>query len=538
MRGYQALAQGLVDAGVETVFAVMGDGNLHLLAELSSRHGVRIVHARHEQGAVAMADGYARFTGRLGVATVTHGPGLTNTATALATAAAHRTGLLLVAGGLAPGDVHNLQRLDQPRFAEVVGATTVALTTGDRVGLDLAEAMRRCSRGETVVLHAPTDVQQQDGAAPAPAPVRPSVMAPDPAAVDRVAGLLAASSRPVLLAGRGASSDGALAAIADLAVHVGAAIVTSLLAKGSFAGDPRYLGVAGGLGSRAATAALASSDCVVAFGASLNDWTTSHADFAPGAALVQVDVREDAFGRFLTPALGVLGDSELTARLLVKAATATPHRADWPPGPDLVAHQPRRETEGLDPERACTALADALPADAGVVVDGGHLCIWAAQLVGPSVPRSFTHGFSFGSIAQSLPLAVGAALGLGGRRVVAVMGDGAAAMSLTELETAVRTDAPVTVVVLDDAGFGIERHTLAAEGLPVAEANYPAPDFAAIARAMGARALRVTTADELAGLPAMLAGSGPALVDLVVDGAVVSETFREIKQLTPAGAAS
>ncbi|WP_283136377.1 thiamine pyrophosphate-binding protein [Rhizohabitans arisaemae] len=536
MRGFELLAAALAEEGVDTVFAVMGDGNLHLLAELSSKHAIRIVHARHEQGAVAMADGYSRLTGRLGVATVTHGPGLTNTATSLATAAAHGSKVLLIAGGLAAGDVHNLQRLDQVAFCQVLGARVVALTTSERAGLDVAEALRLCATERTVVLHAPTDVQLGDCAgARTPGRPDPRPMAADPAAVETVAGFLAEASQPVLLAGRGASGDEAIAEIVALAEHLDAPIVTSLLGKGNFAGHPRYLGVTGGLGDTRATAALAAADCVVAFGAQLNDWTTTKADFRDDAVLIHVDTRVEALGRFVRPRLAVLGDGAVTARQLRAACAPAEPRKYWPGEPSadspVVVFDDGVGT--VDPRRACAAVDEALPADAAVVVDGGHVCIWAAQLIGPRVPRSFTHGFSFGSIAQSLPLALGAAVGLNGRRVVAVMGDGAAAMSIHELETAVRTRAPLSVVVLNDAGFGIERHTLAAEGLPVDESNYPSPAFAEMARAMGVRALHVVDVAGLARIPEFLSGEGPTLIDIAVNGDLVSDTFREIKQLLP-----
>ncbi|WP_033294592.1 thiamine pyrophosphate-binding protein [Amycolatopsis jejuensis] len=527
--GYRLLARTLIEHGVDTVFAVMGDGNLRLLAELTAGKGIRVVHARHEQGAVAMADGYSRLTGKLGVATVTHGPGLTNTATSLATAAAHSSRLLVIAGGLAADDQHNLQRLDQPAFAAVLGADCVSITSPGQMASALSEALRRCGDGRTVLLHAPTDVQLA-GCPDVPVTVPAVTTAvPDSPTVAAIAALVGESARPVLLAGRGASTDDAISGISALSDRLGAPIVTTLLAKGNFAGRPAYLGVAGGLGDPAASAALAEADCVLAFGASLNNWTTTGGAFTPGARIIQVDTDPQAFGRFTDPTLAVLGDSARTAAHLLAICRpgARPFRRQVPPAvPDVVSF-----SSALHPQTACAAVAEALPEDVAVVVDGGHVCIWATQLLGPSRPRSFTHGFSFGSIAQSLPLALGAALGLGGRRVLAVLGDGAAAMCLHEFETAVRTQAPLTVLVLNDGGFGIERHTLVADGLATESADYPAPRFADIATAMGARAIRITDPAGLARLPGYLTGPGPALIDLVVDPAAVSDTFRKIKGL-------
>lgn len=542
MRLYEAIADRLTAVGVDTVFAVMGDGNLHLLAELGQRDGVRIVHARHEQGAVAMADGYARTTGRLGVATVTHGPGLTNTATALATAAAHGTPLLLIAGALAGDDVHNLQRLAQAPFATVLGARSVALTR--RGVADVDDAIRWAMHGQTVVLQAPTDLQRAplDGPVPLMSAVPVWAAAPDPASVRLAADALRAAERPVLLAGRGASSDAAIAAVTELALAAGCRVVTTLLAKGNFAGTGVAAGVAGGLGDASASAVLADADVVVAIGASLNEWTTSRGRFSDGARILQVDRDRGAFGRFQHVEAGIHADAArfaeaVTAELAVgahdvpasSAALAGAGHAD--PASGGHADPEPAAGIGLDPAAACAMLDRVLPEDRIIVVDGGHLCMWATQLLAVHRPRSFTHGFSFGSIAQSLALAMGAAAGAQGRRAVAVMGDGAAAMSIAELETAARCRLPLTVVVLSDGGFGIERHSLRFEGLPESEADYPAPSFAALAAAWGVRSTRIETDEDWVGVRELSAGDGPALIEVVVDGEPVNPTFREIKTL-------
>lgn len=532
MRVYEAIVDLLVDSGVDTVFAVMGDGNLHLLAELGCRDGVRIVHARHEQGAVAMADGYARTTGRLGVATVTHGPGLTNTATALATAAAHGTPLLLIAGALANGDVHNLQRLDQEPFVRVLGAESIPLTR--RGAPDVAEALRLAHLGRTVVLHAPTDLQRAEAAPAAGRPAeqteRAAVAAPE--VLQEVADALQAARRPVVLAGRGASSDAAVDAVTRMAQAMQVPIVTSLLGKGSFAASGLTAGVAGGLGDAGASELLAGADLVLAIGASLNEWTTTRGSFAEKARIIHVDRSAAAFGRFQAVDTAILADAAAfadgVAALLPAAdvrSPAVPERRRISP-PAVAA-----DTAALDPHAACVRLNELLPQDRIVVVDGGHLCMWATQLIDVHAPRSFTHGFSFGSIAQSLALGIGAAAGGSGRRTVAVMGDGAAAMSIAELETAARYRLPLTIVVLSDGGFGIERHSLRFEGLPEAEADYPAPSFAALATAWGVTAARVEKAADWDAVPTVLAARGPSLIELVLDGEVVNPTFREIKTL-------
>lgn len=537
MLGFELIAHHLVAEGVDTVFAVMGDGNLHLLAELGEKHGIRIVHARHEQGAVAMADGYSRMTGRLGIATVTHGPGLTNTATSLATAVAHRSRILLIVGGLAAHDVDNLQQLDQAAFVASLGGERVALSTPARIGKDLEKALRLVANGRrAVVLDAATDIQAAETGivvhrSVGVAPVVPAAAAPHPTLIDQAAVRLGQAVRPVIVAGRGASSDAAIVVIGELARALDAPIVTSLLGKGNFSSHENALGVTGGLGNSTASSALAAADCILAFGASLNDWTTTRQDFAPDTTLIQIDIDPLAFGRFCRPHLAIVSDAEQAAAVLLGILEPVT-REDRPASVPADADEDFEDGEAtVDPRRACLAIERALPHDRAVVVDGGHVCIWGTQLIDTYLPRSFTHGFSFGSIGQSLSLALGAAAGLGGRRVAAIMGDGSAAMGISELETAVRENLPVAIVVLNDAGFGIERHTLALQGLPVAESNYPAPRFADLAIAAGAHAITVCSVDELADIPRALEHPGPVLIDLHVNGDLIADTFLEIKQL-------
>ena len=547
MLGYEVIAQRLVTLGVDTVFAVMGDGNLLLLAQLSEKHGVRIVHARHEAGAVGMADGYHRMTGRLGVATVTHGPGFTNAATSVATATAHRSKVLVLVGGLAAGDVFNLQRLDQNAFTRSLGAERVSLSTPPRVDADVLLAARTALRRPgTVVLDIPTDVQSAETGIPTVAahelPDLAPWLSPHPELVGSAASALAAAERPVLLAGRGASDDRAIAEIGALADERGAPIVTSILGKGNFSGHPLALGVAGGLGNAIASAALAEADCIVSFGASLNEWTTTRHHYAEGCTIVQIDIDPMAFERFSRVDIAVPSDAAATASgiraslaaidKLKPSVAAQPALSDGVHTPhDTAPAGEYSDDESVDPRRACAAFNAALPANRAVVVDGGHVCIWGTQLIDVHEPRSYTHGFSFGSIGQSLSLALGAAAGLGGRPVVAIMGDGSAAMSVAELETAVRERLPVIVLILNDGGFGIERHTLAMLDKPVTESNYPAPDFARMANALGASGVVISSERDLQSIGDHLARSGPIVFDIRVDGDLIAQTFLEIKQL-------
>ncbi|HUR04895.1 MAG TPA: thiamine pyrophosphate-binding protein, partial [Nonomuraea sp.] len=184
-----AVSKALEAEGTEVVFALMGDGNLDLLTRISAAGRIRLVHACHEQGAVAMADGYARFSGRPGVASVTHGPGLSNTATSLLTAVAARSPVVLIAPDTPTGDLNHPQRFDQQAFIRSTGAMFRPLHRPATAHADTAAVFRHVRFGNgPAVLNAPTDVLlapvPPDTAPYRPAEGPPTGPAPDPAAVE------------------------------------------------------------------------------------------------------------------------------------------------------------------------------------------------------------------------------------------------------------------------------------------------------------------------------------------------------------------
>src|SRR6266540_4494596 len=244
--------------------------------------GVRFVAARHEGGAAVMADAYARTSGRLGVLSVHQGPGVTNALTGITEAAKSRTPMVV----LAPD----------------TGAVYERVATPDGAVDDVVRAVRRArAERRTVILGLPLDVQAAECAAPAPRPLPADpVVEPAPEAVAQLAAVLETAERPVFIAGRGARPDAARGdaardAIAELAAASGALLATSAVAKGLFAGDPWYLDVSGGFASPLAAELITAADLVVAWGCTLNMWTTRHGRLlGPGATVVQVDTDPDA----------------------------------------------------------------------------------------------------------------------------------------------------------------------------------------------------------------------------------------------------
>ncbi|WBB71353.1 thiamine pyrophosphate-binding protein [Micromonospora sp. WMMD1128] len=539
MKVFEAIADAVVAHGVDTVFGLLGDANMFLVADLVQRHGVRFVAARNENAAVMMADGYARSTGRCAVATVTQGPGLAVAGAALTIARQARTPLVLIAGDTPPGDPLHVQHFDQQPYALATAGTFVPVAAAPTAVRDVGLAFRAArERPGPVVLNVPIDLADAPAPpgpvlAPPVAPRAPRPLVPDPADVEALARRLRSAHRPVLLAGRGAEPSAA--AIRELADRSGALLATTLMAAGLFTGHPYDLGVAGGLSRPLTRRTLAGADLVVTFGAGLNRWTADHGALFPDAVVVGVDVDPAAIGARWPVAAGVVGDAGETARAMSAALTPVA-RPEWR-SPDLAAElavadpfagldigsRPGR----IDPREFIRICAERLPRERTTVVGVGHFGGWPNLLLdSAATDRSFLAPWEFGSIGVGLPFAVGAAVGRPDRPVVAFEGDGSLLTGLGELDTLARVGAPVLLVLLDDAAYGAEVRKLAPRGVDPALARFPARDLAAVARALGLPAWTVTDpAGARAAFDEVLPLAGPAVLHVRIRPDVVQEKF-------------
>jgi acetolactate synthase I/II/III large subunit len=530
----QAVVDALRAEGVELVFALMGDANMNLICELAERGEMRIVFGRHEQGVVAMADGYARFTGRPGVATVTQGPGLTNTATSLVVAQRRRSPVLLLAGEAPLGDSDNPQGFDQIEFGRLMAGRAGRVESARSLDGLLADAFAALRSDRPYVLSLPTDVETTQLEPGWGYKRRGSVRArsiPESAPLDRAAEMLLAASRSVVLAGRGAVVGGAGDALVELATLLGAPAATTLLANGMFAGRPLDVGVAGGLGDGRALRALEGADLVLAVGASLNQWTTHFGSAITGKHLIRIDSDPDVAydgGDELT----LVGDARATVQALVSRIR---EHGGLPRPPRLYPLEPRdpspyEDTDtGVDPRRFLAELDRLLPDHRSIVIGGGHVAQVACFSLRASSPLDWAcTSVDFGALGQGLSTAVGACIARDGR-VVHVTGDGEFMMSLSELDTAVRHSLPLTVFVLNDQAMGQERHNLLNAGQSAKFASYPSPDFAALAGGFSATGYRIDGPGDFGLLEQILQPhSGVVIVDVRINGHYLNPVSREI----------
>ncbi|WP_433046512.1 thiamine pyrophosphate-binding protein [Dactylosporangium sp. CS-033363] len=514
----EAVGRALAATGVEHFFGVVGSGNFHLTNALVAA-GARFVAARHEGGAAVMADAYARTSGKLGVLTLHQGPGVTNALTGIAEAAKSRTPMVVLAADTGAAGARSNFRLDQAALAAGIGAVHERAATPASAVSDVLRAVRRARTSRrTVLVSLPLDVQAAVFSGDLAVPSSPAaVQMPDLAALAALASLLASARRPVFIAGRGAR--GAAAAISALADRCGALLATSAVARGLFNGSPWYLDVAGGFASPAAAARIAEADAVVAWGCSLNMWTTRHgALLGPDAAVAQVDVDPDA----LHTGLGVLGDAAATATAVLDLVAPSQGYRTAPLPSVRWRDVPFDDLSGdgrIDPRALSIALDDLLPAERTVSVDSGNFMGYPSMYLAVPDEAGFCFTQAFQSIGLGLATAIGAAVARPDRLPVAALGDGGFLMGIAELETVVRLGLPMVIVVYDDAAYGAEVHHFAGQDLSTV--TFPDTDLAAIARGYGCAGVVVRTPADLGAVRDWLGGprDRPLLIDAKVSAA-------------------
>ena len=535
MQVAEAVGRALASLGVDVVFGLLGSGNLTFTNALRDA-GVPFHSARHEGGAICMADGYARVSGRLSACSVHQGPGLTNTVTGLTEAAKSRTPLIVLAPDTPAAQLRSNFRIDQGALVEAVGAVAERVHGPDTAMADVARAVRRARiERRAVVLMLPLDVQAAE-CDPALPRALPELAPPRPGAVDELAELLAGAERPAIVAGRGAVLAGAGPALRELGERCGAVLATTAVANGLFAGDPFALGIAGGFSSPLAARLLGEADVVVAFGAALNQWTTRHGTLiASGARVAQVDLDADAIGAHRPVDSGVVGDARATAEALLAALEPRRGRRTDALAAEIAAgawrevpYEDRPAPGRLDPRTLSIALDEMLPLERTVVVDSGAFMGWPSMYLRVPDAAGFVFPQAFQCVGLGLGNAIGAALARPDRLTVAALGDGGALMALPELETLGRLAPDLLVVIYDDAAYGAEVHHFRPMGQAVDLAQFPDTDFAALAEAAGCRGLEARTVDDLEGVREWLADRDrPLVLDARVDPGICADWLEE-----------
>lgn len=549
---YEALAEDLKAMGVQTVFGLMSDDTAHFGVTLDAI-GIKFLGARHENIALTMADSHAAATGRLTVACVGRGPALANGLHA-ATFASRTGNPLLIIYGEAPlnmglnGGGPDYKGVDQAGILKAAGIRSFTPASADAARQTLADAAAAAMKGATVALLLPVDIQLKDVeisadeprlpvVAAEPLPPRPAV-APRPQSIAAAAAVLASAKKPLILAGYGAFKSGARDTLIALAEKTGALLSTSAKGKDLFRGHPLNLGIIGSFSHSLARRMAGESDCVMVFGAGLNVLTMSFGESLPKAPLIQIDAVRANIGRWTTADVSVVGDAKLAAEMLVaavpeRAAADKPFHSpeyrkildDFDISEDF---QPQNTARTVDPRSLAVALNRMLPAERNMTYDGGNF-LGVVPYFDVPTPGHFKMISDFASIG----LGFGAGLGFAKARpeipTVLVIGDGGFTMTMGELETVIREDLPLVIVLMNDCAYGAEVHFLRMRQLPAQKAFFPDVDYAPIAEALGYEAHTIRTLDQLEALAPLLANpEGPIFLDCKINADVAAPFMSEI----------
>ena len=542
MTGARFLAEFLERSGVTHVFwvpAVL----METLDELGRGNRVSRIMTHGEKAAVYMADGYARISGRPGVC-FAQMIGASNLAAGLRDPWLACTPIVAITGG-ARGEHMNRHTYQQVHDRPAFETVTKQQARVDRAA-GLPEAMRQAFRAATSGTPGPVHVEIAGHSAEVECdeadteviteqpyqrlpPHRPVA---DSAAIDAALGLLRGAERPVIVAGGGVRASGAGTALVALAETLAIPVATALNAKDTMAGDhPLNLGVPGTYSRESANRALLEADLVFFVGSHTGSQVTAHWHLPPaGTAVIQLDIEGAELGRHYPNAVSLMGDARATlevmaARAAEDGAASAPSRAPWVARTgSLVAEWRAKyadlmasDATPLRPERICRELTEWLPENAVLVSDTGHAGMWTGGFVDLAHPgQSYLR--AGGSLGWGLPAAIGAQLAVPERPVVLFSGDGGFWYHLSELETAVRWNAPVVALVNNNGALNQGM----AESAHGDTWKFAAADFVAVARAMGADGLRVSQADALRGaLDTALATARetrkPFVVDVVSD---------------------
>ncbi|NDV99633.1 thiamine pyrophosphate-binding protein [Salipiger sp. PrR002] len=525
---HQAIAQAVRDHGIDTMFGLMGDANLFIADHFVRGCGGRFVPAAHEGSSVLMALAYAHVAGRIGVATVTHGPALTNCVTALTEGARGQIPMVLLAGDTPVSNPRHLQGIDQREVVKSTGAGFEQMRSPELAVRDVARAFYRAQvERRPIVLNMPADFMWQD------APYAPCVLdvfetrsfVPEGDALDEAIGMIASARRPVILAGAGACT--ARDQIIALADRLEAPLATTLKAKGLFRGHPHDMDIFGTLSTPAAYEVIGKSDCIVSFGAGLHDFTTDKGALLNGKRLVQIDSDSRAIGRNVHPDAGLIADAGLTADNIVHwlneaEIPASGFTRELEPG-SLRRHPPARSTEMpegyVNYVGALDRLEQALPQDRILVTDGGRFMTEVWCRVSAPDPRSFVVTANFGAIGLGLQEAIGASVAAPERPVVLFSGDGGFMMGgLGEFNTAVRLRQDLIVILCNDSAYGAEHIQFIDRKMDPGLTQFDWPCFAEVATSLGGKGLLVQSEDDLqTAIDAIETRDRPLLIELRLD---------------------
>ncbi len=531
MRGAKVLVNTLKEQGVKLLFGIPGGANLAIYDELHES-SLRHVLTRHESGAVHMADGYARVTGRPGVCLGTSGPGATNMITGLGTAYLDSSPVICMTGQVSTKMMGNDAFQESDSFDMMIPVTksNFKLRSPEEIPPVFAKAFSVATSGRfgPVAIDIPSDTVASEFHGEAYLTLNGSERMP------RVKGqfieaveMLNLASRPVMLVGGGAKWARCGEDIMQLAEMLGAPVVTTVMGKGAVPEDhPLAMGTTGMHGRRSSARVMEEADVVLAIATRFSDRTTGKtSDFIPKAGIIHVDIDSAEVGKNVRNVVGLTGDcSEIVQTLKSMVRRKADERSGWTARAVAMKSYCQCDFDLTDsplkPQKIIHELSRLLPENAILTTDVGQHQMFAAHFFEASRGRRFITSGGLGTMGFGLPAAMGAKMAEPGSKVVCLTGDGGFQMTFAEFATAVENDIPVFVVVMNNSSLGMVRqfqkqfysnHIYAVD-------YSKSPDFVKFAEAMGGEGVTVERAGEVAeAIKRGLSSSVPFVADMRID---------------------
>ncbi len=523
LSGAQILVQFLVDEGVDTIFGYPGGSVLHIYDELYKQDAVRHVLVRHEQGATHMADGYARVTGRPGVALVTSGPGATNAVTGIATAYMDSIPMVVITGQVPTPAIGS----DAFQEVDCVGITRPCVKHNFLVKdvRDLATTLRKAfliaasGRPGPVVVDVPKDVTRPDVRIPYEYPADLRLRSYNPVTrghagqMRRALELIAGARQPVIYAGGGVVLDDAAGELTEFAHRVGCPVTNTLMGLGGFPGtDPQFVGMLGMHGTYEANLAMHGCDVLIAIGARFDDRVVGDVKkFCPSAKIIHIDIDPASIAKTVRVHIPIVGPVKRVLQDMLKLID------DGAPVPDRGAlatwWEQVREWQAVDclrydhdaarikPQQVIQKLYEVTAGDAYIASDVGQHQMWAAQFYPFDKPRRWVNSGGLGTMGFGLPAAIGVQFAYPDATVACVTGDGSIVMCIQELSTAKQYNLPIKIINLNNGYLGMVRQwqEFMYERRESHSYLHSLPDFARLTESFGHVGMRIEQPGDVEG---------------------------------------
>ena len=533
MNGGQMVCESLIREGVDVIFGLPGGAILPLYQTLPEFPALRHILVRHEQGAAHAADGYARVTGRPGVAWATSGPGATNLVTGIATAQMDSVPMVVITGQVGRAAIGSdaFQECDTTGITLPITKHNYLVMSAEEIPRVIKEAFYIANTGRPgpVLVDIPKDVFTEVAEFVYPdeidLPGYNPTLKPHSGQVRRAAKLIEEAERPVILAGHGVIISRAYDELLELAEKAQIPVITTLLGVSSFpTGHVLSAGWPGMHGMAYASLAIEESDLLIALGMRFDDRITGDTStFAVNSKKIHVDIDPSEIGKNIPVDVPIVGDIKLVLQGLNKRVKPLLH-GDWLARIDEL----RREhpllgadsSDSLEMRYVVQAIDEATNGSAVIVTGVGQHQMWAAQYYSFKQPNSLVSSCGSGAMGYEVPGAMGAQVGAEDRVVWSVAGDGGFQMTMVELATLVENNIPVKFAIMNNNSLGMVRQwqDFFYEKDHVATVYSGNPDFVKLAQAFGMLGMRVTEKSEVkSAVERAMLHPGPVIVDFVIE---------------------